>query len=196
MTVCSSRLPDINILRADPRGSTNEWLDSYACEPLLGLCFAHPEQQSGPILAKHGDICLQWGRNNHPQLELGCLLAYRMTSLGLASLLAYQQFGNAVLDELHKRFGWIPLYDHMNHSVEDHKVWIELEEGVYDSVGQLVQFARCVRVLLLSYGRLCSRPCQRVVIPISLLGRSPRGSLLMRMGRVVEPRNGGSKSDA
>jgi hypothetical protein len=76
-----------------------------------------------------------------------------MTSLGLNSLLARQQFGKAVLDELHKRFGWVPLYDNMNHSVEDQKVWIELEEGMYDSVGQLVQFARCVRALLLSYDR-------------------------------------------
>ena len=55
------------------------------------------------------------------QLELACLPTYRMASLGLASLLARQQFGKAVLDELHKRFGWIPLYDHMNHSVENQK---------------------------------------------------------------------------
>ena len=61
------------------------------------------------------------------QLELACLAAYRMASLGLTSLLARQQFGKAVLDELHKRFGWIPLYDHMNHSVEDQKPWIDFD---------------------------------------------------------------------
>ena len=91
------------------------------------------------------------------QLELACRPAYRMASLGLASLLVRQQFGKVVLDELHKRFGWIPLYDHMNHSVEDQKVWIEFEEEVYDSVGQLIQFARCVRVLRLSFGSFAKK---------------------------------------
>jgi hypothetical protein len=38
-----------------------------------------------------------------------------------------QHFGKAVLDELHKRFGWIPLYDHLNHSVEDQKPSIDFD---------------------------------------------------------------------
>jgi hypothetical protein len=107
------------------------------------------------------------------QLELACLPAYRMTSLGLTSLLARHQFGKAILDELHKRFGWIPLHDHMNHSVEDQKAWIELEEGCTTASVNLFNSPDV-------YECFCFRMAdfalafQLVVTTISLFGRSPR----------------------